>query len=214
MLKRFDNIPREFEAIKDKDETIYWVDQPAFVPFILSGGPFLIFGIVWFVISSSFFGVFKTGMGDMPSGLTTTVFLFALLHQFPFYLSVFNFVRLFLVHRNTYYGYSNKRVMHRTGFMGIDFKTIDYDKIQNIEVNVNPLERYLDVGSILIFSGEIIASDRGSRSAYTTFKSIKDPYTIFKKIKEVSVDIKTDWSYPNVLRPEENPGYKTKYKGD
>ena len=26
------------------------------------------------------------------------------------------------------------------------------------------------------------------------------------------VDIKTDWNYPNKLRPEENPGYDTKYE--
>jgi hypothetical protein len=25
------------------------------------------------------------------------------------------------------------------------------------------------------------------------------------------VDVKTDWNYPNALRPEENPGYRTKY---
>jgi hypothetical protein len=27
------------------------------------------------------------------------------------------------------------------------------------------------------------------------------------------VDIKTDWNYPNALRPRENPGYKTKVTG-
>jgi hypothetical protein len=34
---------------------------------------------------------------------------------------------------------------------------------------------------------------------------------VFKMVKQTSVDIKTDYNYPNALRPETNPGYKTKY---
>lgn len=213
-MQRFDNIPEEFEVVRDQDETIFWVAQPEFWPFIISGVPFLLFGIIWFLISSSFLSIFFLGLKEMPRSFSFSLILFAILHQAPFYLSIFNFVRLFLVYRNTYYGYSNKRILHRTGFFGIDFKTVDYDKIQNIEVNVNPLERLFNVGSIKIFSGEIIQSRDTAQSHYTIFKAIKDPYDVFKKIKEVSIDIKTDWSYPNVLRPEENPGYKTDYRKD
>ena len=45
-------------------------------------------------------------------------------------------IRLVLVHRNTVYALTNKRVMLRSGFFGIDFKAIDFDKIQNLEVNM------------------------------------------------------------------------------
>lgn len=214
-MNRFDNIPPEFEAIKDRDEQIYWVGQPTLIPFVASGIPFLIIGIIWFIISASIFGGAFIGMGSMMGrGFSAGFLLFGFLHQFPFFLSIFNFIRLFLVHKNTYYGYSNKRILHRTGFFGIDFKTIDYDKIQNIEVNVNFFERLFNVGSIRFFSGEIVHSDQGSRPSYTVFKAIENPYEVFKKIKETSVDIKTDWNYPNQLRPDENPGYQTKYRGD
>ena len=30
-------------------------------------------------------------------------------------------------------------------------------------------------------------------------------------VKQTSVNIKTDFNYPNALRPDTNPGYKTKY---
>jgi len=36
-----------FEPIRDKDEEIYWVGKPAFVPFMVTGIPFLVFGLVW-----------------------------------------------------------------------------------------------------------------------------------------------------------------------
>ncbi|MDR1494346.1 MAG: hypothetical protein LBT05_16755 [Planctomycetaceae bacterium] len=43
------------------------------------------------------------------------------------------------------------------------------------------------------------------------FSGIENPYDVFRRIKEVSVDVKTDWNYPNANRPETNPGYQTKY---
>ena len=47
---------------------------------------------------------------------------------------------------------------------------------------------------------------------YDKFIGIDEPYAVFKRIKEVSVDIKTDWNYPNAMRPGVNPGYPTRYQ--
>lgn len=206
----FDEIPQEFDAVKDNDETIYWVGQPLLIPFLATGIPFLIFGILWgafdyfFFLQASMFG----GFGPMGSFVT----IFILFHMFPFYGSILNMLRLILVHKNTRYAYTSKRLMFRTGFFGIDFKAVDYDKIQNIEVNVNPLERIFNVGSVKIFTGEFSSSsDHGTRAIYNVFRAIENPYEVFKAIKQVSLDIKTDMNYPNDLRPEDNQGYKTKY---
>lgn len=209
-MSRFENIPHEFEAVRDTNETIYWVDQPMFIPFMATGIPFLILGIVWFAISYPLMSGMMFGGGFGFAGFP--IGLFFILHQFPFYGSILNLLRLLLVFKNTYYGYSNKRIMLRTGFFGTDFKIIDYDKIQNIEINVNPLEKLFSVGTIRIYSGEVIIRNNNSRSVYTSFKAIKDPYNVFKNLKTVSLDIKTDWSYPNDLRPQENQGYNTRYK--
>jgi hypothetical protein len=48
---------------------------------------------------------------------------------------------------------------------------------------------------------------------HDTFKAIENPYAVFKQLKQVSMDIRTDIQYPNQYRPEDNPGYKTKYRG-
>jgi membrane protein YdbS with pleckstrin-like domain len=194
------DVPPEFDAVKDQDEEIYWVGKPAFVPFIALGIPFLIFGLFWGAFD--YFG-FIRNMGSLPGFLM----LFMLFHLFPFYGGILNMVRLVLVHKNTCYAYTNKRMMIRSGFWGIDFKSIDYDKIVNLEVNVNPLEKIFNVGSIRIAAGDMVNPRRGLNQ----FTSIQEPYEVFKKIKEVSVDIKTDWHYPNKLRPDENPGYASTY---
>lgn len=202
-------IPPEFDAVKDNDETIFWIGKPKLIPFLAQGIPFLIFGCLWGAFDYFFFmRVTSAISGEFASFIT----IFILIHMFPFYGSIINMLRLMLVFHNTRYAYTNKRLMFRTGFFGIDFRAVDYDKMQDLEVNVSPLERLFNVGSIRTFTGQYVsAGEHGSRPVYPQFKAIEDPYGVFKAIKQVSVDIKTDWNYPNQLRPEENPGYKTTY---
>jgi hypothetical protein len=134
---------------------------------------------------------------------------FFALHLFPLWLGVGNMLRLCLVFGNTCYAFTNKRVMLRTGFFGISFKSIDFDRIQEIDVTVNPIENLLGVGSIKMFSGA--TGNNGVRS-FDYFIGIVNPYEVYKQLKTVSVDVKTDWNYPNALRPSENKGYNTEYK--
>lgn len=198
-------IPPQFEAVRDKDEQIFWTGKPAFVPFILTGLPFLILGLLWGSID--YFG-FIRHMKEMKGDMLGFAIPFFALHLLPFWLSILNMLRLFLVFGNTCYAFSNKRLLARSGFWGTDFKAIDYDKIQDIEVNVNPIENLFGVGTIQAFSGSV--SSKGAR-IYDRFIAVPNPYDVFRRIKEVSVDVKTDWNYPNALRPEENQGYRTKY---
>ncbi len=131
------------------------------------------------------------------------------MHLIPFWASFLNILRLILVHGNTFYTYTNKRVMMRSGFWGTDFKAVDYDKIMDLTVNVSPIENMFSVGTIKVFSGNV--TSKGARIS-DRFIAIDNPYHIFKMIKEISVDIRTDYNFPNAMRPEVNPGYKTEYK--
>jgi hypothetical protein len=208
-MTSFEQIPAEFDAVKDYDETILWSGKPTFIPFLAQGIPFLLFGLMWGAFDSIFFlGIFSGGFG----GMSWFLMPFMLFHLFPFYGSILNMFRLALVFRNTRYAITTKRVMIRSGFFGIDFKAIDFDKIQNLEVNVGPLEKLYNVGSIRIFSGQIIHTKNGTRDGSDIFKAIQDPYAVFKQLKQVSMDIRSDLNYPNQMRPDENPGYKTTYK--
>lgn len=198
------NLPQDFHVIKDNDENFIWVGEPMFFPFICSGIPFLIFGLLWGAFDFGFLKIATIKNGP-PSGM---ILPFLAIHSLPFWLGIFNMLRLLLVHKNTFYTITNKRVMMRSGFWGIDFNAIDYDKITDVQVNVNPLENILGVGTIRISSGKV--NDKGA-AITDNFIAVQNPYEVFKKIKTVMVDVKTDWNYPNKLRPDENPGYNTTY---
>lgn len=196
-------IKMHFENIRESDEKILWAGTPIFLPFLLKGIPFLVLGILWGLMDYQFF----IKKQDLDLGIS----IFTLLHTMPLWLSILNILRLVLVFPNTCYAYSNKRILLRSGFWGIDYKTIDFDKISDIEVTVNPIEALFGAGTIKAFSGR---SDNDGKSLTDDMISIFMPYEVFKRIKKVSVDVKTDWNYPNALRPDVNPGYKTRYNPD
>jgi hypothetical protein len=200
------NLPQQFRAVKDDDEEFIWVGEPMFWPFLCSGIPFLAIGLLWGAFD--YFGFIQhlgKAKNSPPPGFIIPFFA---LHLFPFWGSILNMLRLVLVHKNTFYAITNKRLMLRSGFWGIDFNALDYDKISDIQVTVNPLENMLGVGTIRISTGK--TTSKGS-SLTDDFIGVANPYEVFKKIKTVMVDVKTDWNYPNKFRPQDNPGYNTKY---
>lgn len=46
-----------------------------------------------------------------------------------------------------------------------------------------------------------------------TILDVENPYEIYGKLQNIVLDIQTDIEFPNAYRPDENPGYNTKYKG-
>lgn len=197
----------EFDSIKDTDEEILWLGKPKFVPFILSGlGASLFtiaFGVIWVLVNLNI-----KPENSAESGWS----FFWLFGLIPLGQGVWAFVNRILSFSNTAYAYSQKRVMMRTGFIGTDFKIIDYDKISDIEVTVNVFERAYHVGTVRFFSGRTETNDDITSKLYDRWEAIENPYEVFRRVKQISVDIKTDYNYPNALRPESNPGYHTKYE--
>jgi Bacterial PH domain len=195
----------EFESIKDDNEKMLWTGKPKFIPFIFTGvlGGFVViaFAMIWMFTSRSW-------NTNSDNDQAPYFWLFGLI---PLIAGLFTFLNKVFSFSNTAYAYSDKRVMMRTGFIGTDFKTIDYDKISDIEVTVSIVEKMYNVGTIRFFSGRTQTDEGNTTKLYDSWSSIENPYEVFKMVKQTSVNIKTDFNYPNALRPEINPGYNTKY---
>ncbi len=140
-------VPPQYEVVRDSNEQFIWVGKSEFIPFILLGVPMLLLGLAW---GSFDYFVFIRSMAH--AGIPSFVLLFFLLHMMPCWVGIGNFIRLFRVYRNTYYAVTNKRIMMRSGFLGIDFKSIDVDRISDLEVNVNPIEYLFNVGTVRGFA--------------------------------------------------------------
>jgi len=199
------NLMPEFESIKDDNEEILWTGKPRFIPFIFKdflGGLVTIgFALVWVITASGW-------DKNSDNSMSNYFWLFGLI---PLAVGLFSFLKKVFSFSNTAYSYSDKRVMMRSGFIGTDFKTIDYDKISDIEVTVSVVEKLFNVGSVRFFSGRTQTDEGNTTKLYDSWSAIENPYEVFKMVKQTSLNIKTDFNYPNALRPDTNPGYNTRY---
>jgi len=196
----------DFESVTEPGETILWRGKPVFWPFVLHAVPMLVFGAAWGVFDAALLSkAFVAAQGNFDLFLLA----FAVIHGFPAWGSLLYAAYLVLVHRNTVYAYSDRRLLLRSGVVGTRLKSIDYGRIRELDVTVGIFERLYGVGTVRVHAGRSTA--RGAR-LYDQFVSIADPYEVYRAIKGVELDGKTDWRYPNALRPAVSPGYQPELK--
>jgi hypothetical protein len=105
--------------------------------------------------------------------------------------------------KNIEYVFTDKRIIIRSGVIGIDFKNIYYSDVEGINCKVGIFDRVFKVGDLYI----------KALNQSAVLMNIETPYFYLQKLQKITLDIKTDIQYPNDLRPKENHGYNTEYKG-
>src|SRR3989344_5466519 len=109
----------EFNKILDKNEKIAWEGRPHFGNYFLLSGFFAVIALVFLIVGFMFQGVF---------------YLFII----SFVLFVI-FIARIMNYRLLAYAITNRRVILQSGIIGADYKSIDFDKIQEINVDVDLL---------------------------------------------------------------------------
>lgn len=127
---------------------------------------------------------------------------FFILHLMPVWVWLGNVLTASKKWKNTKYIITDKRIIISSGFIGVDYQTIYYKDITNVDLNVGIIDKILKVGDI-----HFDLKNNKNQS----FLDLEDVYTIYSKIQKVILDIQTDIEFPNSLRPQENNGYNTKY---
>ena len=79
-------------------------------------------------------------------------------------------------YNNTYYAYTNKRLIVRSGAIGVDFRSLEYKDISATSVNVG----FLDKGK-KTNTGTLSFK---SPSAGIDFKYVEKPYEMMREIKD------------------------------
>lgn len=127
---------------------------------------------------------------------------FFALHLIPVWMFVANIVKRVGGYKNVEYALTDRRVIVRSGLIGIDLRFFYYSEIETVNVKVGILDRIFKVGDLYLTSHQqtVVMDD------------IRNPYQYASKIQEIVRDLKADMQFPNDLRPEENHGYNTKYR--
>ncbi len=99
-------------------------------------------------------------------------------------------VGLSMSYKKTFYAYTNKRILIRRGFIGVDYATLDFEMIGGLMVNVNFLDRLMkgsDNPGTITFgsSASPVLYTRNGRTAAYAFRNIDHPYEVYRDLKHM-----------------------------
>src|SRR3989344_6090108 len=104
-------------------------------------------------MTSAFIGLFFFSLFISFFVFFTRKFIFFFI---PVVVLILGLVVANLSYNRTYYALTNKRAIVQSGIIGRDFRSIDYDQIKNASINVGLIDMLFKVGSLRIFTGEIV----------------------------------------------------------
>jgi membrane protein YdbS with pleckstrin-like domain len=173
------NYENKFNNILDHDETIQWIGVPNGMAFMSGGLLILVAAILWVLFTFFIFSDVLTSYRD---------FIFI---SFPVWASILCVIWRYHAYSTTFYACTDKRIMIRSGFFGTNFQIFGYDKINNIQIDINPIEKMYGVGSILFNPTSLTSNfftpfDNFGWVKNTRFICIENPYDVFRQIKKLS----------------------------
>ncbi len=193
------------DSILAADEHILWRGKPNKKSYILASVfKMLPLVIIWLAFDSTFIVVIVTNMvnGNMPLGLLGFIIPFFLLHLMPVWIWLKGIAKSAFELKNIEYAITDRRIIIRSGVVGIDFKSLNYVEMEGVNVKVGLIDKLNKVGDIYI------NATKNSAVLY----DIENPYAISRNLQKIMMDIKADVHYPNAFRPENNPGYSSTYQ--
>lgn len=188
---------------KENDETILWRGKPKKSAYILNEILKMFpIALIWILFDGFFITMFFVNADGFPPSMFIFLIIFFLIHLAPVWIWLSRVLTASRRHKNLEYAFTDKRIIIKSGIIGIDFKSIYYSDIVNVNLKVGIIDRMLHVGDIYI----------NSHAGADVLFDIENPYFISEKLQKIVLDIKADISFPNNLRPENNDGYNTKYR--
>ncbi len=206
--ERYFRMPNEMqynkvEDILDGEETVLLRAVPNRRAYILNAVfKMMPVALLWAAFDVFFIVMlFANGVFAALGWFSLFIVAFFALHLAPLWMWVSGIVRAVGEYKNIEYVFTEKRIILRSGLIGIDFKNIYYSDIEGVNLKVGIIDRICRVGDIYI----------QAVSQSSVLFDVENPYALLSEIQRIVHDIKTDIAFPNDLRPEINRGFRTKY---
>lgn len=194
----------EIDDVVEPNERVLWRGKPNAKSYVLAAMlKMMPIALLWLAIDGFFIAFIAGGMmrGEMPTEILWFIVPFFAIHLAPVWIWIAKTVKATREVKNLEYAITDKRIIIRSGFVGIDFKFINYSEVDSVNVKVGLIDKICRVGDIYINS---------SINAGVLW-DVEDPYKVGNALQQITLDIKSDINYPNAMRPDANSGYKTSY---
>ncbi|HAZ12871.1 MAG: hypothetical protein A2X86_21915 [Bdellovibrionales bacterium GWA2_49_15] len=182
-----EDLPNFFKRVLDADEEVVWAEAPHpwgyFLPMLVAP-LFILATLLGFQSIQRHLLRIDPRSIDIPLP-SEQIVIEKLNIIFAVFAVLYALVSL-LRYRNTYYCLTNKRFIGSSGVFGIDFVSIDYSRVTDLQLNVGVLDRILGTGSVYIHTASDTAHvPRVGRFHPHKIFSVADPYSVFKLVKSL-----------------------------
>jgi len=207
----------ELTLLIGKDEKILYAGKPNKKCFIFESifNPLLPFAIVWGLFD--FFFISKAFSSPESDQVAAFIVPFMALHLMPVWIYLAGALLSFRRYRNKAYVVTDKAIYASGGIFARTYKSKPFAELSHVDLHRGIFDQWFGVGDIITTSAQAnpatLNGRRASFNAGISIDSIANYAEVYKLVKQLQEDIYTDVMYPNDLRPKENRGFKTKYRG-
>lgn len=195
----------ELKSMVGPDEKVFYEGKPNKKCFIFESifNPLLPVAVIWAVLDMGFIGAGAGAFGYV-------MLPFMLLHLMPVWIYLFGVLFSFKRYKNTYYIVTDQAVYISSGIFTMNLETKTFAELSRVNLHRGIFDQMFHVGDIQITTNQMT---RKNVPAVLRINSISNYTEVYQLVKKLQKDIYSDMMYPNDLRPEENHGYRTKYRG-
>jgi len=195
--------------VLDPYENLIWMAKPKKNAFILNKVLGMMpLALLWLAFDSFFIAQ----MAEVGGSMMLFTGIFMLLHLMPVWIWLGNVITANRRWKNTVYYVTDKRILIQTGFVDQELQTVYYKDVRNVNLKIGLVDKLLGVGDIHFDLGDYYSNQK-VRTLTKSFLDVDKPHETYTMIQKIVMDIQSDIEYPNAYRPEENPGYNTRYGG-
>lgn len=180
-----DELVRNFDDIIEKDEKIIKGYKPNKKKVFVSKSLSIAFLMLFFVT----FAMLALWMSDESITQSEQVIGTIIIASLFVLIFILNLIFVSLYYKNTYYVYTNKRIIIRTGVFGVDYHSLDLKNIGASDVCVSLLDKIVRKNTGSIVFGSNSSPIGGEKSSHYDFSHIEKPYEVYKEIKEYIQEI-------------------------
>lgn len=217
-------VKSDLEKMVGHDEKILWKRKPEKKCFILEGifNPLLPFALLWLLFDSCFIGVAFWGTRSQNASAEIGpalifIVIFFMFHLMPVWIYLIGALFTFKRYKNTQYIVTDRGVYLSGGIFSYTCEMKPYMELSRVNIHRGIFDQWLGVGDVVLSAHESFNRYPNVRGmplhSGLTIADIPDYQAVFEMIKKLQTDIYADTMYPNDLRPKENRGYNTEYKG-
>lgn len=205
----------DMKTLIKQNEEILWEGRPDVKTTVLESifNPLLVFALIWAAFDLFMMKEFFSATGD--GRLRTFILGFLLIHMMPVWLYLFGVITSVLRWKNTRFLITTGGLYVSGGVFTFNYEMKPWVDIGHINIHQGIFDRIFGVGDVQFVCGHASASSHDDDSAHSGMKiyNISDFENVFRICNNLQTDIFSDTMYPNDLRPENNPGYNTRYNG-